>query len=291
MALDYNLSLTDSMKIDANCDLYRLVSPNYQGSFDFNVAKNGGTVRGFIADCTYKPFTPYIKVAPNFNWLYGTNYGDARGLICGGDFSIGLLSDKWQEYQLQNKNYQNIFNREIQNLDVSQSIARTQQYTAGGINIGTSGLKGAASGALLGGGVGAVVGGIAGAGGSALGYAVDNQLMERQLIEQRQFAIDKFNLQIGNIQALPYTLTKVGAFNINSKIWPFLEYYTCTPEEKEALRQKILYEGMTIGIVDTLGNYMISGYLKADLIRNDAIIDDSHLLDDIYIELTKGVYL
>lgn len=290
--LGYNLTLKESMKIDSQTDLYRLVSPNYQGSFDFNVAKNGGSVNGFIADCTYKPYTPYIKVAPNFAWLYGTNYGDARGLICGGDFSIGFYSDRWQEFQLQNKNYQNIFNREIQNLDVNQSIQRTQQYVSGGIGIVNSAAQGAVTGAIASGSPwGALAGGIVGGVASGVGYGVDNSLMEKGLIEQRQFAIDKFNMQLNNIQALPYTLTKVGAFNINSKIWPFLEYYTCSDVEKDALKMKIQYEGMTIGIVDTLSNYMFDGYLQADLIRNDYIVDDPHQLEDIYLELTKGVYM
>lgn len=291
-SLNYNLGLVDSMKIDSQTDMYRLVSPNYQGTFEFNVAKNGGAVNGFIAECTYKPYTPHIKVAPNFSWLYGTNFGDARGLICGGDFSIGIMNSAWQEYQLQNKNYQNIFNREIQNMDIQQGIRRTQQYVSGGINILNSAAQGATTGAIASGSPwGAVAGGVIAGGASAAGYAADNALMERSLIEQRQLAYDKFSLQLGNIQALPYTLTKVGSFDINSKIWPFLEYYTCTDTEKEALKQKIKYEGMTVGIIDVLSTYMTGGYLQADLIRNDDIIDDSHLLEDIYIELTKGVYL
>lgn len=292
VALDYNLTLKESMKIDSQTDLYRLVSPNYQGSFDFNVAKNGGAVNGFIADCTYKPYTPYIKVSPNFSWLYGSNYGDCRGLICGGDFSIGFLQDAWENYQLNNKNYQNIFNREIQNLDVNQGIQRTQQYISGGLNIARDTIAGGVGGGLATGSpYGAIAGAVAGGIGSGIGYAADMNLMERGLQEQRQFSIDKFRMQLGNIQALPYTLTKVGAFNINSKVWPFLEYYTCSEQEKEALKMKIQYEGMTVGVVDILGNYMSGGYVQADLIRNESVIDDSHLLDDIYIELTKGVYM
>ena len=292
VALDYKLTLKESMKIDSQTDLYRLVSPNYQGSFDFNVAKNGGAVNGFIADCTYKPYTPYIKVSPNFSWLYGSNYGDCRGLICGGDFSIGFLQDAWENYQLNNKNYQNIFNREIQNLDVNQGIQRTQQYLSGGLNIARDTIAGGVGGGLATGSpFGAIAGAVAGGIGSGVGYAADMNLMERGLQEQRQFSIDKFRMQLGNIQALPYTLTKVGAFNINSKVWPFLEYYTCSEQEKEALKMKIQYEGMTVGVVDILGNYMSGGYVQADLIRNESVIDDSHLLDDIYIELTKGVYM
>lgn len=290
--INQTLALKDSMKVEALCNNYRLVSPNYQGSFDFNVAKNGGTVNGFIADCTYKPYTPYIKVAPNFSWLYGSNYGDCRGLICSGDFSLGRVNSAWESYEMQNKNYQNIFNREIQNLDVNQSIQRTQQYVSGGLNIVRDTIAGGVGGGLATGSpYGAIAGAAVGAIGSGIGYGMDMNLMEKSLQEQRQFSIDKYKMQLGNIQALPYTLTKVGAFNINSKVWPFLEYYTCSEQEKEALRMKIQYEGMTVGIVDYLGNYMNGGYVQADLIRNESIIEDSHLLDDIYIELTKGVYM
>ena len=290
--INQNLVLKDSMKIESQCNNYRLVSPNYQGSFDFNVAKNGGTVNGFIAECTYKPYTPYIKVTPNFAWLYGTNFGDARGLICGGDFSIGIMNSAWEQYQLQNKNYQNIFNREIQSLDIAQSIQRQQQYTTGFIKqFSDSAAGGVAGGIATGSPWGIAIGATVAGGMSTTGYVIDNQMMERQLIDQRQLQLDKFHMQLGNIQALPYTLTKVGAFTINSKIWPFLEYYTCTAEEKTALQNKIYYEGMTIGIVDTLGNYLQGGYVQADLIRNDDITDDAHLLEDIYIELSKGVYM
>lgn len=300
--INQSLTLKDEMKIEANCNNYRLVSPNYQGSFDFNVAKNGGNVEKFFAKCTYKPYTPYIRVVPQFAGLYSTNFPkECRGLICGGDFSIGIVSDKWEEYQLQNKNYQNIFNREIQSLDISQEIAREKMLLGSGLAIGAAtiagGKKGAAYGSAAGpyGAVGgAIIGGALGAAGAGILASANANLAERQMIEQRQLMIDKYNLQLGNIQALPYTLTKVGAFDTDSMIWPFLEYYTCTPEEKQALRMKIQYEGMTLGIVDNLENYMILGsgnYLQADLIRNEEISEDSHTVEDIYNELTKGVYL
>ena len=93
-----------SLKIDSNCDIYRIVSPNYQGTFEFNVAKNGGKVNYFMAQCTYKPYTPMIKVAPDFSLLYGANYSDNRGLICGGDFSLPRATSAWETYQLNNKN-------------------------------------------------------------------------------------------------------------------------------------------------------------------------------------------
>ena len=146
--LDYQLSIRESMKIDSQCDRYRLLSPNYQGSFEFNVAKNGGAVDFFTAYCTYKPYTPFIKVCPAFSFVYGMDYNDNRGLICGGDFSLPRISSAWQSYQLNNKNYQNIFNREIQNLDFVQSLEMRQQVISGGIGIGTDSVKGAMAGAI-----------------------------------------------------------------------------------------------------------------------------------------------
>lgn len=290
------LTLSDEMKIESICNNYRLVSPNYQGTFDFNLAKNRGSSTSMQADCTYKPYTPYIKVVPQFAWMYGSNFHDCRGLICGGDFSLGRTNSSWAQYQLNNKNYQNIFNREIQNLDVNQSIARVQNYAAGGINIVRDAAAGAGAGFMLGGGQYGAYGaaGGAGIGGamSGLGLLADSLLLEKGLQEQRQFAIDKFNLQIGNIKAIPHTLTKVSSFDADSNIFPILEYYTCTAEEKEYLRNKFKYDGYTIGVVDTLGNYLLEGnYCQAYLIRNTEIVDDPHQLDDINTELLKGVYM
>lgn len=81
------------LKISNECDLYRLVSPNYSGQFEFSVAKNGGTVEKFNVDLTYKPYNPYIHINPEFAGLYGIDYNDARGLLLGGDFSLPIISD------------------------------------------------------------------------------------------------------------------------------------------------------------------------------------------------------
>lgn len=292
--LDYSLSLTNSMKVDSQCNFYRLMSPNYQGSFEFNVAKNGGSVAYFLAECTYKPYTPYIKVVPQLGFLYGMNYGDNRGLLCGGDFSLPRFTSAWENYELNNKNYQNIFNRDIQNLSLEQSLEKRQQVITGSAGILAAGIVGGGVGAKAGGIYGAIAGAAVGTAGSAAGFAADLDMLASRQKEARSVAIDKFNYQLGNIKALPYTLTKVGAFDINSKIWPFLEYYTCTDEEKEALESKITYESMTVMRIESIGNYLeafdTKHYLKGELIRNETIADDNHILEALNYEFTKGVY-
>lgn len=294
--IDYPLSLKTSMKIDSNCDMYRLCSPNYQGSFDFNVAKNGGSIDYFNIDCTYKPYTPYIRVAPNFKWLYGSEYGDARGLICGGDYSLTGISSAWASYQLQNKNYQNIFNREIQSMDFQNNIAMRNQMISAGLGIGKSALTGAAGGAMVGGPIGAVVGGVIGGIGSAVGAVTDTQTLYAQQKEQKNLAVDKYNYQLGNIQALPYTLTKVGTFDISSKYFPFIEYYSCTDEEKEALELKIKYESMTVMKIGSLEEYKQEEptYIKGSLILANTTVFGEEIsnqeLYEAYNELAKGVW-
>ena len=136
------------MKVDSNCDLYRLVSGNYQGSFEFNLAKNGGSVSFFTAYCTYKPYTPFIKVCPAFNFLYGADFNDNIGLICAGDYSLPRVSSAWQSYQLNNKNYQNIFNRDIQHLEKEQDIQMREQLASGALGILGDAAKGAGAEAL-----------------------------------------------------------------------------------------------------------------------------------------------
>ena len=292
----------ESKKIMSNCYLYRLVSPNYQGSFDFNVGKNGNEGLDDIqVYCTYKPYTPLIKAAPTFDLLYGKNYKDNRGLICGGDFSLTRISSAWVSYQLQNKNYQNIFNREIQNLDFNQNVAMRETVVAGAIGVAQGALYGGAAGSMMGGWstIGSVIGGAAGAvtgaAISATASAADIGFLAERQKEERSYAIDKYNYQIGNIKAIPNTLTKVGSFDAISKYFPILEIYTCTDKELEAFINKIKYESMTVMRIDTMRYYYHKFnelcYFKGELIRNDMIACDYHILMAIFDELMRGVFL
>ena len=293
--INLSLTITESKKIDSQCNFYRLVSPNYQGTFEFNVARNGGKVEYFSLYCTYKPYTPFIKVTPKLEDLYGQDFNDNRGLLCGGDFSLSRASSAWQQYQLENKNYQNIFNREIQNMTFLQSIEMRNQRISGAVGILSDTAKGAGAGAYVGGAGGALVGGVLGGITSGIGYVVDTDTLAKTQRETKQLAIDKFSYQLGNIKALPFTLTKVGAFDISSKIFPFLEYYSCTDKEKDALINKIEYESMTVMRIGKLSEFMNFNsklnYFKGELIRNDEIADDPHTLNAIYEEFLKGVYI
>ena len=284
-------------KIQNETQFCRLNSPNYAASFEFSVAKNKG-VGYWQVDCSYKPYQPYIHVAPNWKGLYGSNFNDARGLICTGEFSIDLMTDKWQEYQIQNKNYNEIFNRQIQSLDLQQSIAQRQEKWGVALGAVQAVAGGVGAGAAIGGGVGAAVGAglglVAGAASTVAGIAdiADNNKLRA---DARSSQIDMFNYQLGNVKALPNTLTKVSTYNINNKIYPFYEIYEATSEEIEALRQQLMWRGYNLGIIGQLSDFQVEGkYFKGKLIRleevHDVSLGDSHLLENYNSELQQGIY-
>lgn len=271
-------------KISNECDVYRLCSPNYNGQFEFSLAKNGGISKWNI-DCTYRPFTPYIHVAPNFGGLYGEDFDDARGLVCGGDFSLAQTTDKWNQYQIQNKNYQVIFDRQIENMEVQHRYQRIQEFVGATVGVG--------QGAFMGGMAGGPWGAIGGLAASTIGGAVDIAMSEGMRQEAIDYTKDQFGAQLGNIKALPYSLTKVSAYNANNKIFPFLEYYTCSDIEKQAFRDKLKYNGMTVGRIGKIIDFRTPApsYIKGKLIRCETIADDTHVLNAIAEELNKGVFI
>jgi hypothetical protein len=181
-------------------------------------------------------------------------------------------------------------------MDFNYSIESRNAIVSGIAGALSDTAKGAGAGAIIGGGVaGAVAGGVIGGITSAVGAGIDVDTLARRYREEKQLAIDKFNYQLGNIKALPYTLTKIGSFDVSSKIFPFIEYYTCSGQERTAFENKIKYESMTVMRIGTLAEFMNfngeANYFKGILIRNDTIADDPHTLNAIYEEFLKGVYI
>lgn len=308
-----SIPVTD-VKVDNETKFCRLVSPDFSSIYEFSPAKNRG-VDYIKIDMTLKPFQPYIHLAPNFKGLNGADFDDARGLICAGNFSLPIVTDQWKTYQLQNINYEKMFNRQIQNMEVNNSIQREQERW--GVAAGT--LQGAAAGGIVGntwGSVGAGIGGAAAGVLSLAGGLRDLALNEQLRGETMAYTKDMHNLQMQNIQALPNSLSKVDAFNQQNKCFPFVEIYDCTDEEKLNLCNKIKYTGMTVNRVGKLIDYtntwsypsqaggddkwvLVSfPYIKGQLILSSGIDyvedwnihEDNHFITALAQEISKGVY-
>ena len=282
----------NDIKVRNQVEMLRLAAPNYSNFFDFNSQKNNG-VEYIDVDCTYRPFAPYMHLNPNFKGLYGDDYNDPRGLICGGDFSIAITTDAWATYQLQNKNYQAVFDRQIQQLEVQQSIQAQSDIANAVAGVGVGAIGGALTGAKIGGVPGAVIGAVAGGAGSAIGGAVD--VMNNQRLRELQISTmkDIHGYQLENIKALPQGLAKTTYLTNNNKLFPYLEFYSCTSIEEQAVRDLLDYNGMTINRVGKINEFQTADelpYIKAKLIRIN-VKDDAHQVKDISDELSMGLYL
>ena len=272
-------------KILSEQQFIRLCDSTYTSVFEMSPVKNGG-INSFNMFCTYKPYNPYILVAPNFGGLYGNTYEDSRGLLCLGDYSLPNTDSAWQQYELNNKTYQQSFNREITHMEKEFAIQR--QEAGFGIAAGTfqGAAAGAMTGAMAGGGYGAIAGAVIGGATSLVGGAMDYANLGKRQGEEINYRKDMFNFSLQNIKAMPNTLTKTSAIVANTKYLPFIECYDATDEERDILRQYIEYNGMKAGYV---GNINASGFVRANIIKYNESLP-AHEVDALNTELIKGVY-
>lgn len=284
------IPLESDPKVQNETQFVRLNSPNYASSYDFSAAKNGG-VNYWEINCSYKPYQPYIHVSPRWGGVYGKYFGDARGLVCAGDFSLPIVSSAWTEYQINNKNYQLMFDRQIESMDYYQGFRRMQQI-AGVIPGAISGaMSGAAAGATVGGPYGAIVGGVGGGVASAAGGAVDIGISESIYRRQREDSLRSHEYTLGNIKARPNSLTKIGALNANNRLYPFYEIYEATEAEKNALIEYLFRYSYSIEAIGTLNEFCEpneDNFVRAEIINID-FADDSHAAEEIDRELRRGV--
>lgn len=292
-----------SYKMSDICNVDRLYAPNYSASFEFSPARNNG-IKGFNVRCTYMPIQPYIRIAPIWGGLYGNeNFDkDPRGLICGGNYSIARLNDAWVQYQEQNKNFEAIFNREIQHMDVQRKYERASQIGGAIAGTVTGAAAGAASGAFVGGGVGAAVGGVVGGVGAAVTGAADVVHAEKLFQESKSYATDMHFMQLGNVQALPRSLAKTTAFNVDNRYFPILATYLPTENEVNMVDEYINTHSMNVNAVGKPENYIYNryckegdtytdrGFISGSIIKIETTFD-THFVDELNKEFQKGVYL
>lgn len=269
------------------CYRFRICAPNFSNFDNFNYFMNDG-LSYFDIDCTYKPLTPYIKLNINYRNLYGKDWNDQRGLILGGDYSLPVLNDNWINYQIQNKNYSNIFERETQHLEYQHKWEVASSVT--GAVAGT--VMGAAMGTAMGGMAGGIAGGI-GAGLTGTADVLQTIFGQQEAMDYRK---DMFQMNLQNIQALPQGLLKTSAFNENSRIWPFVEIYCCTSKEQEYVKNKIQYTGMSLGVIGQVSTFynpdrLSNSWIQGRLIRIEGLEDETHIASELNRELNMGVYM
>lgn len=291
-AMTGGIDAWDDIKLDNETRLVRLASPNYASLYDFSIAKNAG-VTGWAITMTVRPYQPYIHVAPIWGGMYSPMYQyDPKGLILGGNYSVDIVSSAWTSYEIANKNYQLIFDRNVQTLDLQQSIERNRDIrdmVSGLVNAGF-----ATAGAYASGGAkGAVISAAKSAGG-LISSALSMQEAEQLRQNARDSMMDMQSYNLGNIRARPDTLTKVSSINRQNKGWPVAEIYTAPQNEVDAYIALRKYAGMTVGVIGRLNEYLRENpykyrYIRAQVLRLSAEVD-THMAQVINAELSGGCY-
>ena len=275
----------ENFKVENESDFYRLCSPHYEAQFEFKITQTNG-IRGIKVEGTYKPYQPYLHLVPYFgqNSLYGDNFPDARGLVTSGGYSLPISSEQWATFARTNSTYQLVFDRQIQNLEVKHKVQFAKEMLGlGGSALGLG--MSVSSGNPLG-----TVGSTAGLIGS-LGASYINSMYARP--EEKKYQQDIFNYTIQNIKAQPETLTKVTALDVNNRLFPVLEYYSCTDGEKEYLEKYFYYNSYRIGRIGKIKDYIDPNqdytYIQAEILRMETVIE-AHELDYLNEVLKMGVY-
>ena len=277
-------------KVKSMTEFCRLTSPSQGSEFIFDPMKNHAA-NSFLIQSYSKPYQSSIRIVPTWNQssLYATSNMQTSqdGLIIMEEMSLSQVTDKWAEYELNNKNYRSAFQRQIQSMELDKNWS----LGTGIANTLVGSVTGAAGGFMISGGnpIGAVVGGVASLGGGITDL-IQQQALKNDAIDLTK---DNFNFMLGNIKALPLQLNKTSSFNPSNSLVPILEFWSATDKEKNIAENKIIFNGMTIGAIDNLYNYKTIGnaYFKGQLIRIQNINDDFHLVNTIAKELHQGIYL
>lgn len=292
-------SMSDK-KVGANQHMCRMISPNGASAWEFNPATIGGVAANSIKyEFTLIPFNSYLHIFPTFGGIYGSinkssgdKNGETRGMICSGPWSLPYSTDNWSTYQLNNSAYMDSFNRQIENMTVTQDIDRAQQM----FQMFTAPITGMFMGAMGGGVAGAALG----AGAGLIGSVADYQLSEVGRKETIDYTRDQFYNSLRNIKAQARPLAHNSSITIGNSYWPIIEYYEADVSGSTDMRDYLLGDlrvhGWTMGIKTTFetmkerASSSTSNYIQGHLLQiNNA--EDTHIANEVMKELEKGVYI
>lgn len=260
---------------------YILCSPAKDSTYEFNPAMNRGIHKWNIS-FDYRPYSSYIKIQPDFDYLYGSSsfsgQTDVRGLIFNGNYSITQLSNAWAEYVNSNKNYQQIFDTQVDTqINKFGKQQKAQWDTVGARNWSFNPIK--------------TVLGIVG---ESKQMDYDREIFNMDISAQREI----FNYQLDNIKSKPDAISKLTSLNIDFRIFPYVEIYSTNDSELQFFRDNMKWNGMTIMVTGYIEQYLKPAgeetFIQATIIRYNENIqheNDYTLVSELNKELDMGVYI
>lgn len=287
--LIYNTDLTDLSNINKETDTINIVSPSRASQFVFSPYNNDGIME-FTTKITLRPFATAIYVRPSTKGLLMVDFDDKNCLIINEDFSLTKVTSAWAEYVRNNKNYSNIFERQIQGREfergwerkIEQAQARSDDWTAR--NISAQKVQ-TFTGNLP------IISSISASLSTAIkdtaymeAAQLDRQYNEAMYQESLSMSRDLFDMQMENIKAQPSIPSKITTIDCKTLDGVYLEYWSTNETEKQAINNYYFYNGNRIDCYGTFNDYY--GWF----IRGKIIISNNYTQPEIN-ELNKRLEL
>lgn len=290
--LDFYTDMTDLTEINKECDTIKIVSPSRASQYLFRPYNNDGIME-FKTKITLRPYNTIIYVRPSTKGLLMYDYDDKDCLIISEDFSLTAVTSAWTNYIYNNRNYNDVFERQIQGREFERTWERKIEEAQKKSDEWTSRNISAQKASTYTGNL-PIISSVAGAIGTAFQdqtylqmAQIDRQYNEALYQEGVQISRDLFNLQLENIQSQPLVPSKIST--LDAKLLPgvYLEYYSSNPSELQAINDFYKFNGNRVDAYGTFSQYL--GWF----VRGKIIISQFYTqpeLDELNRRLGMGIF-
>lgn len=288
----YDINLTDLTNINKETDTIKIVSPSRASQYVFSPYNNNGNME-FAAKITVKPYASIIYIRPSTKGLLMYEWDDKDCLIIEEDFSLTNVTSQWTQYIYNNKNYSNVFERQIQGREyergwerkVEEANLKSEEWNARNISAQKARTY---TGNLP------LISDIAGAIGTAWAdanymKAVQTDLQYNEALYQEGLSLsrDLFTYQLDNIKSQPLIPSKITTIDCKFLDGIYLEFYSTNSTELQSIENFYLYNGNRIDDYGTFAMYW------GNFVRGKIIISLNYTqpeIDELNRRLGMGIF-
>ena len=290
--LEFYTDMTDLTEINKECDTIKIVSPSRASQYLFRPYNNGGIME-FKTKITLRPYNTIIYVRPSTKGLLMYDYDDKDCLIISEDFSLTAVTSEWTNYIYNNRNYNDVFERQIQGREFERTWERKIEDAQKKSDEWTSRNISAQKASTYTGNL-PIISSVAGAIGTAFQdqtylqmAQIDRQYNEALYQEGIQISRDLFNLQLENIQSQPLVPSKITT--LDAKLLPgvYLEYYSTNPTELQAINDFYRFNGNRVDAYGTFNQYW-GWFVRGKIIMSQFYTQPE--IDELNRRLSMGIF-
>ena len=284
--------LTDLTEINKECDTIKIVSPSRASQYLFRPYNNGGIME-FRTKITLRPYNTIIYVRPSTKGLLMYDYDDKDCLIISEDFSLTAVTSEWTNYIYNNRNYNDVFERQIQGREFERTWERKIEDAQKKSDEWTSRNISAQKASTYTGNL-PIISSVAGAIGTAFQdqtylqmAQIDRQYNEALYQEGIQISRDLFNLQLENIQSQPLVPSKITTLDAKMLPGVYLEYYSTNPTELQAINDFYRFNGNRVDAYGTFNQYW-GWFVRGKIIMSQFYTQPE--IDELNRRLSMGIF-